>query len=111
MLSYRTIPVIVFFLASACHPDREAPSPNPPVPPDTDMCGKMCEHIGPKGLKCEEGEDYYDSDVAGPKGKPNATCEFFCKTQQGKGVFINPRCVAQVPSCPQIEEWRKKTCP
>ena len=102
---------VAAFLLAGCHPTREAPSPSPPVPPDTNLCPQMCEHIGPKGLNCEEGKDYYDSDVAGPKGKPNATCETFCRTQQEKGVFINPRCVAQVPACPQIEEWRKKTCP
>ena len=107
----RSLFLLVIALVFGCHPAREAPSPNPPVPPDTDLCGQMCEHIGPKGLNCEEGKDYYDSDVAGPKGTPNATCLTFCKSQQEKGVFINPRCVAQVPACDQIEAWRKKTCP
>jgi hypothetical protein len=69
----------------------------------------MCLHL--RTLKCEEGQDYYDSDLPGKKGQPNATCEHFCQTQQDKGVFVNPRCVAQVPTCAQIEDWRQKTCP
>ena len=105
----RLLPLLLVSGLLGCHPDREAPSPNPPRPPDTEMCPQMCAHL--RELKCEEGSDYYDSDLPGPKGKPNATCEHFCKTQQDKGAFVNPRCVAQVPSCPQIEEWRKKTCP
>lgn len=95
-------------LVLGCHPERE---PAPPSVPDTNYCQKMCARIGPQGLNCEEGRDYYDSDLPGPKGTPNATCATFCRTQQEKGVFINPRCVAQVASCALIETWRKKTCP
>ncbi len=68
----------------------------------------MCSHLN--AISCEEGKDYYDADVPGPRGVPNATCEHLCRVQQGNGVFINPRCVAQVPACDKVEEWRKKTC-
>lgn len=88
--------------------DRESPSPAPITPPDTDLCERMCQHIGPMGLKCEEGEPVYDSDKPGPKDVPNETCAEFCKTSQGLGAFLNPRCVMLVPSCDQIEVYRKK---
>jgi hypothetical protein len=78
--------------------------------PDSDLCPAMCEHIGPKGLNCDEGKDYYDNDKPGPKGVPNATCLEFCQRQQENGVYENPRCLTQVPACALIEEWRKKDC-
>lgn len=73
----------------------------------------MCQHIGPKaqgGLGCPEGDPVYDSDLPGPRGTPNKSCEQFCKDQQSNGVFINPRCVAQVKSCDEIEAARQRTC-
>ncbi len=66
----------------------------------------MC--VALRKLNCEEGKDYYDNDLPGPKNKPNATCEYFCKTQQDKGVYVNPKCVMTVPTCPDIETYRKK---
>lgn len=94
----------------ACPP---ANSPTPSPTPDSDLCGQMCQHIGPKaqgGLGCPEGDPVYDSDIAGPKGVPNKSCEQFCKDQQTNGVFINPRCVMQVTACDQIEAARQRTC-
>jgi len=91
--------------------DREAPSPAPINPPNTDLCGKMCQHIGPKdkgGLGCEEGEAVYNSDKPGPVDVPNETCEDFCRTTQDRGAFLNPKCVALVKSCAEIEPARKK---
>jgi hypothetical protein len=88
--------------------DREAPGPSPIKPPDTDLCGKMCAKIGPKGLKCEEGASVYDSDKPGPPDVPNTTCEDFCRTTQDRGAFLNPKCVALVKSCAEIEPARKK---
>jgi hypothetical protein len=88
--------------------DREAPGPSPIKPPDTDLCGKMCAKIGPSGLKCEEGQSVYDSDKPGPVDVPNVTCESFCRTTQDRGAFLNPKCVALVKSCAEIEPARKK---
>jgi hypothetical protein len=70
----------------------------------------MCSHIGPNGLKCEEGEPVYDSDIPGERGIPNQSCEDFCKQQQALGVFINPKCVMKVKSCDEIESARLKRC-
>lgn len=89
--------------------DRESPSVAPLPVPDTELCGQMCKHIGPDGLKCEEGDSVYDSDVAGPVDVPNVTCEDFCMKSQGSGYFMNPRCLLQVPSCDLIEAYRKKS--
>lgn len=86
--------------------DREPPSLVPIVPPDTDLCGKMCSHIGPQekgGLGCEEGSMVFDSDK-----QRIVSCEEFCIDLQGRGAFLNPRCVMLVPSCDRIEEYRNK---
>lgn len=91
--------------------DRDSPSPAPITPPDTDLCGSMCKHIGPKaqgGLGCEEGDPVYDSDRSGPPDVPNMTCEEFCRMSQDRGSFINPRCVRLVKSCSEIETARKR---
>ena len=47
MAPLRPLHFVAAFLFAGCHPTREAPSPNPPVPPDTNLCPQMCEHIGP----------------------------------------------------------------
>lgn len=83
-----------------------------PVPkPDSDLCSKMCQHIGSKdkgGLGCDEGEPVYDSDKPGPKDVPNESCEEFCKKTQENGVSMNPRCVFLIEYCDQIETYRAK---
>jgi len=107
-----TLLLIVLALNSiGCPPTRDTPSPAPIEPPDTDLCGKMCQHLGPKakgGLGCEEGEPVYDSDHPGPKDVPNVSCEAFCRTSQERGAFLNPRCLSLVKSCAEIEAARKK---
>jgi hypothetical protein len=89
--------------------DPTTPSPTPP--PDTDWCSKMCNHIGPKakgGLGCEEGNPVYNNDIVGPKDVPNQSCEDNCKELQGKGLFLNPKCIAIVDKCENIETFRQK---
>ena len=68
----------------------------------------MCDHIGPTGLKCEEGTPVYNNDLPGPANVPNQSCADNCKELQTKGVFVNPRCVSTVPSCDKIEDYRQK---
>lgn len=88
-----------------CPPTQPpVPPPNPPV--DTDKCGEMCDHL--KKLGCEEGEDLYNNDLPGPNGEPNQSCADNCKELQDKGFFVNPRCVAQVKTCEEIEPARQK---
>lgn len=102
----RLLPLLALSLVLGCKPTREAPSPNPPVPPDTNLCGPMCVHL--REIHCEEGQPFYDSDKPGPLDVPNTSCEEFCTSQQMAGVYVNPKCVAKVPACPDIEAWRKK---
>jgi len=82
--------------------------PWPILPSDTSECAVMCGHL--KSLRCQEGEDLYNSDISGPVGIPNQTCTAWCIEVQGRGVFLNPRCVKTVPSCNLIEEYRKRAC-
>lgn len=106
----RAIPFVFAALVLTSCP---GPAPVPPLPgpqPDSSYCAQMCDHIGPNGLKCQEGNPIYDSDLPGPAGVPNESCTDFCTKQQGNGVFINPKCVAQVAACADIESARKKTC-
>lgn len=95
----------VFSLLIGCSPaiDKPIPPPNPPV--DTNYCERMCQHL--ETLGCEEGEPVYNSDLPGPQDVPNQSCPAFCEELQGKGFFVNPRCVSTVPSCDQIEAYRK----
>lgn len=82
------------------------PPPNPPV--DTDWCGKMCDHL--EGLGCEEGKPVYNNDLPGPPDVPNQSCKDHCEELQNRGFFVNPRCVAQVKTCEEIEPSRQKDC-
>ena len=80
--------------------------PEPPTPPDTDLCGSMCDHL--LKLGCEEGKAVYDIDTPGPPDVPNVTCKAFCERLQKDGVFVNPKCVMAVTSCGAIEPARQK---
>ena len=85
-----------------------AASPNPLPVPDSDQCAPMCAHL--QALNCAEGQPLYDSDLPGDAGVPNETCTQDCVKQPGNGVFYNPKCVETVPTCAQIEAYRKMTC-
>lgn len=101
----RNLAILLPLVFGAC----SAPMVPHPIPaPDSDLCPAMCTHF--RALSCVEGQSVYDNDQPGPPGVPNVTCEQFCQAQQANGVFINPRCGMQVPSCGQIEAWRQKTC-
>ncbi len=105
----RTIPVVfAVLLALGC--GGGMPSPAPPPAPGGSYCAAMCDHIGPKGLNCPEGQSVYDSSLPGPTGVPNESCTDFCTKQEQNGVFINPKCVAQATSCADIEPSRQRTC-
>lgn len=103
----RTLPFVVVFVALVgCK--TQGTTPNPVSPPDTDLCGAMCDHLAVLG--CEEGKPVYDSDRPGLAGVPNMSCTEFCQDQQAKGTYINPRCVLKVEKCADIEPARKLTC-
>lgn len=87
-------------------PTDPAKSPNPIPAPDSNLCGAMCDYLVQLG--CEEGKPLYDSDLPGPRGVPNETCENWCIKTQDHGIFLNPRCVMKASSCLNIEEMRQK---
>jgi nitrous oxide reductase accessory protein NosL len=107
-MRHLTMALASLLLAAHCSPNPDSPSPNPADVPDSELCDEMCNHL--RDLGCEEGQDYYDLDKPGPVDVPNATCEDFCLYQQANGVFVNPRCVMTVPSCEDIEDYRKMDC-
>lgn len=104
-------PALLSLVLTLCSCPQTPVSPNPTPAPDTDQCGVMCAHIGSGGLNCTEGKPVYDSARPGDAGVPNESCTEFCQYEQDNGIFVNPKCVAQAPSCEEIEQWRMKTCP
>jgi hypothetical protein len=100
--------LVLLALLVACTKVPDVPGPSPIVVPNTDDCGAMCEHL--RDLGCEEGDPVFNSDMPGQLGRPNQSCEDFCRETQTNGVFLNPRCVKRVASCEAIETARKKVC-
>lgn len=94
---------LLVLLTVSCPSVPPVPPPNPPT--DTEYCEVMCEHLHQLG--CEEGEPVYNSDIEGPVDIPNQNCTDFCADLQGSGYFVNPKCVALVENCEQIEEFRE----
>jgi hypothetical protein len=112
----RTLVVALLSVAlAACPGAPVSPTPPPGPAPDTDACTLMCARIGPTGLNCPEGADVYDSSqppLPGHKlGDPNISCVEFCQQEQTNGLWLNPKCVAKVAKCADIEAARKNTCP
>lgn len=99
---------LVALLIIGC-PQDPPKSPNPYPAPDSDMCGSMCSYLIQLG--CDEGKPLYDSDLPGPVGIPNESCEVWCKKQQTNGIFLNPRCVMKAQSCGEVEALRLQVCP
>lgn len=82
-------------------------------------CRAACEHIGPKGLDCEEGRPIVMKESCnldgGSRCKAPATCAAgkcvvdcvtFCIETQSSGAGITPECVARVKSCAEIDLCR-----
>lgn len=83
------------------------------------QCRAACDHIGPKGLDCEEGRPVpmkgSCSLDAGRKCQPPASCSdgkctvdcvTFCVDTQKSGAGISPECVAKVTNCAAIDACR-----
>lgn len=96
--------IVLLLLLSSCSYAADYPIPVKPI--DTDQCGRMCTNLGELG--CEEGKPVYNSDLPGPDGVPNQSCVEFCREMQDSGVWLNPKCVATVQECSQIETFRRK---
>lgn len=92
-------------------------TPVPPVITDSGDCAAACNNLA--RLKCEEGapidmgkscQDASQCTSApgdskqycGTNGHCMVTCQDFCVDTQGKGVWLDPACVAKITSCDQI---------
>lgn len=68
------------------------PPPVVIVPPDTDKCPEACANL--QVLGCEEGDPLPDG----------LTCTEFCVRTQNQGAWLDPKCLASVTSCEDIEK-------
>lgn len=101
-MRYPVVLLGLFLVGCPSGPDY----PETPTPPDTNLCGKMCDHLSKLG--CDEAKAVYDIDMPGPPDVPNVTCQAFCERLQKRGTFQNPRCVLEVKSCDGIERARQR---
>lgn len=103
----KALMVFAAFLLVACPPVQEPDVPKPtPTPPDENAMGAMCDHL--RELQCEEGKDVYNDNLPGPVDVPNQSCEDFYTELEGQGIPINPQCIAKVPDCSAIEDYRAR---
>lgn len=103
-MKYAALLAVALLVLAGCPMDP--PIPPPKAPPDTELCGAMCDHLAKLG--CEEGKPLYNNDLPGPPDVPNQSCADNCTELQKKGFFVNPRCVNTLTACSQIEALRQK---
>ncbi|EYF07652.1 Hypothetical protein CAP_8153 [Chondromyces apiculatus DSM 436] len=96
MLGVMRIVVVLAALFLGCGP-RQDGEMQPPVVPDTDLCGAAEARL--EALQCKD-----------PRGQPmwvNRLGERFgetCRvTQKEGGVFLNPGCIAKVNACSEVD--------
>lgn len=105
--------VSIFTIFVGC-PKGQQVSPMPPVVTDQNMCAAACDHIGPKGLNCKQGQPIdmkvaCTSDAQCLKGQHCSSgecftsCADFCVTTENVGIWLDPTCVATVASCDLID--------
>ena len=89
-------------------------TPTPPEINDQAMCKVACDHIGPEGLRCDEGlpidmgkaclaDTQCDTHQLCSAGRCIVTCERFCIDTENNGVWLDPTCVSTVKSCSEID--------
>ena len=82
------------FVLAAALATLAATCQQPPViieAPNTELCPAACDNL--RLLGCEEAEDV-----------DGLTCEQFCERTQKQGAWLDPKCVAAVTSCEEIEQ-------
>ena len=80
-------------MALDCNPKPTPVSPRPtPVVQDTEQCLSAEKHL--EELKCIK-------HTFTPEGK---SFSLFCQETQNAGVFLNPKCLATVNSCDQVDD-------
>ncbi len=75
---------------SPSSPDPVKPTPTP-VPTDTEWCDLAENHL--TELNCVEGQPT----------KKGIHFGAFCRELQANGIYINPRCLAEVKSCAEVD--------
>ena len=104
---------VISMIISGC-PKSTLVSPMPPIVTDQDMCQAACDHIGPKGLNCEEGKPIVShvtctqpAECAANEycegGFCKVSCTQFCIETENQGVWLDPVCVAKVAKCSDID--------
>lgn len=91
-------------LFNDCAPTNSEPvtPPKPtPVVTDTDQCGAVEQHLNDM-CKADPVKNSYCCEVVAPTKKGKSYTQF-CQEKQAQGVFLNPKCVANVTSCDQID--------
>lgn len=93
-------------------PNPRPVSPTPPVIDDSDVCVQACQHLNDLGCEegrpvasgvecvsdsdCREGDDCVDRVCHAP-------CATFCRETQDWGIWLQPRCVAEINLCGDID--------
>jgi hypothetical protein len=87
------------------------PSPNPPIVTDQDMCPLACDKLNELG--CEDGmpidmlEQCVDGGCPAPEecidGGCFTKCVDFCVITENQGVWLQPKCIASITECSQVE--------
>lgn len=101
-------------VASNCHNNRGIPRPAPFTEDDPSFCAAGCEHIGPEGLGCPEGELLvYPNDECSVsedcavgdcvQGYCAETCEQFCVASIENGRWMGAECWQTIKECSEIE--------
>lgn len=91
---YRQVFILLLSLfitnCASCQDDVRQPTP---VVKDSDFCEPA--EINLKKLGCEEGN---------PTKKGLTFTEFCLKTQNGGGIYLNPKCLSTITSCSKVDE-------
>lgn len=86
-------------------PPSPVPAHNTPVPTDTALCPTADQHLT-QLCKADPVKNKYCCDVVAPTKKGKNFTQV-CIEKQNEGLFLNPRCLAQVTSCDQIDVCTK----
>lgn len=108
IISSGVVVAILLYTTSCANDSQFNPTWDPAPVPDTTYCGAACDHIGQNdgGLNCQEGQPIElapDACVPDAETTDCITCKRFCEDTQTQGVWLNPKCVASIESCSQID--------
>lgn len=90
-----------FSLFNDCAPINGEPPKPTPVVTDTDQCGAAEQHLHDLCV-VDAVKNNYCCQIVAPTKKGKGYTQF-CQEKQSQGVFLNPKCVANVTSCDQID--------